>query len=123
MEEKSADGSVWARGVVGRLEVLLSSDELLSWRASELVSPMLSVSSGALSIGAGRWSGLRAATSIARSPAGCAVDGLRAGVGPGGEGAVVMALRRWMRSSCRSSSFAEGGRGALGLMAASWVNT
>jgi hypothetical protein len=32
--------------------------------------------------------------------------------------AVVMALRRWMRSSWRGSSFAAGGKDALGVMAA-----
>jgi hypothetical protein len=44
--ENSEDGSVWERGVIGRLDVELSSDELLSWRARMLPSPMVSVSSG-----------------------------------------------------------------------------
>jgi hypothetical protein len=45
VEEKSKEGSVWARGVVGRREEVLSSEALLSWRERVLESLMLSVSS------------------------------------------------------------------------------
>jgi hypothetical protein len=129
MEERSKEGSVCERGVVGRLEVMLSSDVLLSWRERALLSPMLSVSSGRLSARLG-WNAVGAA-SADWVPVSCmgswkeasVLVKLLPGVGAGGEGAVVMALRRWMRSSCRASSFAGGGWGTLGVMAWSCVYT
>ena len=128
MAERSEDGSVCARGVVGRLEELLSSEELLSWRLRVLCSAMLSMSSRTLSArlpaepaGGARESDWLASSSIA-SGGGAILVRLRTGVGPGREGAVVMALRRWMRPSWRGSSFAAGGKDTLGVMAAR-VNT
>jgi hypothetical protein len=130
MAERSEDGSVCARGVVGRLDELLSSEELLSWRLRVLCSAMLSTSSRTLSArlpaelaGGARKSDWLACSSITSGVAAGVLVRLWTGVGPAGEGAVVMALRRWMRSSWCGSSFAAGGKDTLGVMAASRVNT
>lgn len=120
MDDMSEQGSVCERGVVGRLEVMLSSHVLLSWRERALPSPMPSVSSARLD-----------AASKERAAFSCRGSGREAsvlvrlgrGISAEGEAAAVMALRRWMRSSCRALSFAGGGWGRLGVMAASCVYT
>jgi hypothetical protein len=129
MDEMSKEGSVCERGVVGRLEVMLSSDVLLSWRESAVLSPMLSMSSGRLSARL-PWNAVGAASTdwttfscMGSEREASVLVGFRTGVGAGWEGAVVMALRRWMRSSCRGSSFAGGGWGTLGVMAWGCVYT
>jgi hypothetical protein len=125
----SEEGSVCERGVVGRgLEVTLSSEVLLSWRASVLVSPMLSVSSErpSSSLDVSRAGAVatvgRVIASSMESAGGVGVCvALQTGVGPGCEEDVFMAFRRWTRSSCCGSSL--GGKDTLGVMAASRVNT
>jgi hypothetical protein len=132
-ESRSEDGSVWARGVVGRREVTLSSGVLLAGRARALRSAMLSMSSAGVAAGVRGWAGGVASTvgwgacscieAAAAAAAACVLGGVRTGVGPEREGAVVMVLSRSTRSSGRGSSCAEGGKDTWGVMAASWVNT
>jgi hypothetical protein len=132
-ESRSEDGSVWARGVVGRREVTLSSGVLLAGRARALRSARLSMSSAGVAAGVRGWAGGVASTvgwgacscieAAAAAAAACVLGGVRTGVGPEREGAVVMVLSRSTRSSGRGSSCAEGGKDTWGVMAASWVNT
>jgi hypothetical protein len=134
----SETASVCERGVVGRLEEMLSSDVLLSWRARALLSAMRSMSSARMCAGLAGYAGGAARTAgweersciettevaaAAAAAAACVLGGVRTGVGPEREVAVVMVLSRPTRSSWRGSSFAEGGKDRLGVMAASWVNT
>jgi hypothetical protein len=137
-ESRSEGGSVWARGVVGRREETLSSGMLLGGRARALRSAMLSMacmlsmSSAGVAAGVRGWAGGVASTvgwgacsciEAAAAAAACVLGGVRTGVGPEREGAVVMVLSRSTRSSGRGSSCAEGGKDTWGVMAASWVNT
>lgn len=46
----SNEGAVCARGVVGLRDFMLSSEELLSWRASVFASPAVSCSAGELTV-------------------------------------------------------------------------
>jgi hypothetical protein len=119
--------------VVGRREVTLSSGVLLAGRARALRSAMLSMSSAGVAAGVRGWAGGVASTvgwgacscieAAAAAAAACVLGGVRTGVGPEREGAVVMVLSRSTRSSGRGSSCAEGGKDTWGVMAASWVNT
>jgi hypothetical protein len=118
--------------VVGRREVTLSSGVLLAGRARALRSAMLSMSSAGVAAGVRGWAGGVASTvgwgacsciEAAAAAAACVLGGVRTGVGPEREGAVVMVLSRSTRSSGRGSSCAEGGKDTWGVMAASWVNT
>jgi hypothetical protein len=119
-------GSVCARGVVGRREVRLSSDVLLSWRARVLPSPIVSASSAKLNAGLFGYVVVEGASSstMAVVVKDGVFMGLRTGVGPERGVYVVMALRRWTRSSSRCElSLTGGGRDTLGVMAAMRVNT
>jgi hypothetical protein len=113
---------------VGRRELRLSSDVLLSWRERVLESLILSVSSWVMLMacmsadgvlrGAAKTDWATASSSITSTEKVGAFVGPRRSASAAWVLAAVMALRRWMRSSCRGSSFAGGGRDALGVMAA-----
>lgn len=104
-------GSVCERGVEGLREDMLSSDVLLSWRASVWLSPMAAASAAA------GWLELEGdASSIADFVAGGALFGLLSGIGPVWGLAVGMDLTRW--SWCRSSFTFSGGERFEAVMAA-----
>lgn len=104
-------GSVWERGVEGRREVMLSSDALLSWRASVLLSPMAAAEGGL--------EREQDASSAAGFVGAGAFFGLLRGIGPVWALVVGMDFRRWTRSSCCRSSFTfSGGERFEAVMAA-----
>jgi hypothetical protein len=134
MAERSEEGSVCERGVVGRLDEMLSSEVLLSWRTRVLDPPMVSVSVSASSrilvacmsndvLGVAAKTVGETSSSITSAGRVGALVGLRTAKGSWWELWVVMALSRWMRSSCRGSSFAVGGKDTLGVMAAHCLYT
>lgn len=124
----SGAGSVCDRGVEGRCDDMLSSEVLLSWRASVFASPMLSLCSGRVPVWApvrfvGRregaletveWDRCWPSSSVSPSSSSvCGDDVLDKGrtVAPGAERAVecsAMASRRWRSSSCCGSPCAAG---------------
>jgi hypothetical protein len=102
-------GSVCERGVEGLREDMLSSDVLLSWRASVLLSPMASAAAGWLELEGD-------ASCIAGFVASGALFGLLSDIGPVWGLAVGMDLTRW--SWCRSSFTFSGGERFEAVMAA-----
>lgn len=118
VEVTAGAGSVCERGVEGRRDDVLSSEVLLTWRASVLISAMLSLSSGSLPVCLAGWcEGTPEAVEMdmvcsdSSSLGGDAVLLEGRAVVAGAERVLArssMAFRRWRSSSCCESACAAG---------------